>query len=327
MRLKKHLFFLLAILFLPKISFSQALPANRYFGKIRLLDMTNVGPSFAYSLRKLKFSYTGFAIKVRRSTDNAEANVAFDTQEMVGGNSVVTVTAVGTSGLTLGQNLSYASFSASSTILVTTWYDQGLNAYHAVQTDQTRQPPLTLNIAGTLNNLPAIEFDGNKSFVVFQPIENLVLNSINGTLNLVIKPTANQNQLSFGYIGTSDWRWAFHINWGDGFCYFDAAESCCDYNTRRFYNFGNINSYKLYTFIRTTTSKTVNLNSVATTTNNSLGPSVSQTGGMFGIGNYNNWTSSTGFLGNACEIVLFPIDFSVTQIKPLELNQMSFWQL
>jgi hypothetical protein len=327
MKLRNHLLFLFFCLFLPKISFSQALPANRYFGKTRLLDQTNVTPSFAYSLRKLKFSYNGFAVKVRRSTDNAEANVAFNDQEIVSNDSQVTVTAVGTSALTVGQTLSYTTFSASNTILVTTWYDQGSKAYHAVQTNQTRQPPLTLNIAGAFNNLPAIQFDGNKSFVVFQPIENLVLNSINGTFNLVIKPTANQNQLSFGYIGTSDWRWAFHINWSDGYCYFDAAESCCDYNTRRFYNAGNINAYKLYTFIRTTTSKTVNLNSVVTTTNNSLGPSVSQTGGMFGIGNYNNWTSSTGFLGNACEIVLFPIDFTAAQIKPLELNQMSFWQL
>ena len=42
-----------------------------------LLDSYS-GAAAAYSLRKLRSSYTGNAIKVRRSSDNAEMNIGFN---------------------------------------------------------------------------------------------------------------------------------------------------------------------------------------------------------------------------------------------------------
>ena len=44
-----------------------------------VLDLISVPSQAAYSLRKLRFAYTGNAIRVRRSSDNAEADIGFAT--------------------------------------------------------------------------------------------------------------------------------------------------------------------------------------------------------------------------------------------------------
>jgi hypothetical protein len=73
----------------------------------------------AYSLRKLRTAYTGSAIRVRRSSDNAEQNIGF-----------------------IGNNLDTASlltFCGAGNGFVTTWYDQSANANHATQATATLQ--------------------------------------------------------------------------------------------------------------------------------------------------------------------------------------------
>jgi hypothetical protein len=78
----------------------------------------------AYSLRKLSSTYTGFAVKVRRISDNAEANIAFDGTGTISGTSVATVTATGTSSLTVNSTLNFSTFFAGTDVRVMTWYDQ-----------------------------------------------------------------------------------------------------------------------------------------------------------------------------------------------------------
>jgi hypothetical protein len=41
-----------------------------------VLDQLGINPSFAFSTRKLRSGYSGFALRIRRSTDNAQADVA-----------------------------------------------------------------------------------------------------------------------------------------------------------------------------------------------------------------------------------------------------------
>ncbi len=322
--MKKYI--LIIVLLLTELGFAQALPTNRYYQNKSILDLENNPPSFAYSLRKMRKNYTGFAILVRRNTDNAEANVAFDTNGVVSINSIVTITAIGTSGLTVGQTMTYNTFIASQVTHVITWYDQGINAYHATQPTATAQPIIQLNIAGATNNLPSIVFDGNRNLVVNQPIQNLVLNGINGTFMLVTKPTSDSNQLSFGLQQTAPalWRWSLHLNWSDSNCYFDAAEYSSP--SRAFANGLNINLYKQYTFIRGTSYKSVFINSTPTAIYNATGASSSAIGEVFGIGNWNS-TTSGGYLGNVSEVIMFKKDYSQAVIKFLETNQIAFWGL
>lgn len=320
---------LLIFLFSVNANFSQVLPANRYAVNKLFLDIAPSSPSFAYSLRKLKIGYTGFAVKIRRNSDNAEADVFFDNNDIVSANSNVIITNIGSSGLTLGQNLSYSTFIGSDLIYVVTWYDQGPNLYHAIQTILGKQPQILLNAAGLSNTLPSIVFAGNliQQLTVYQPIQNLIGAGISGTMMLVIKPTQNTNQLSFGYVDLIDTlkRWDCHINWSDGYCYFDASENCCVSN-RSFFNSGSLNIFKQYSFIRSTTTKTARLNNAITTLNNALEPSTPLSGGTFAIGAWSEFPS-TGFYGSTSEVILFPTDLQLLDLSPLEINQKNFWQL
>jgi hypothetical protein len=325
----RNLLLLLFIFLNIQFGNAQTLPVNRYEVRKLVLDLYPANPSFAYSLRKLKRGYNGFAVKIRRSSDNAEVNVNFDVNDIVSNSSNVIVTAVGTSALIIGQVLNYNTFIGASTAFVTTWYDQGTNAYHATQTTNTIQPRLVLNSAGALNTLPSILYDGSAPpdyLNVNQPIQNLTNSGINGSFLIVCKPTQNTSQLSFGTRFTSEWRWAFHINWTDGNCYFDASEICCAGN-RAFANGGNINLYKQYSFVRGTTFKTARINGIATTLNNSPAGSTANIGGSFFIGAWSGLPGSTGFFGNTSEIIMFPTDLTNIQLAPVESNQVSFWGL
>lgn len=88
---------------------------------VGLLD-TYPNAAAAYSVRKLRTAYTGSAIRVRRSSDNAEQDIGFS-----GAN-------LDTSALT--------SFCSSGDGFVTTWYDQSGNARNATQTTAVRQPQI-----------------------------------------------------------------------------------------------------------------------------------------------------------------------------------------
>jgi hypothetical protein len=101
--------------------------------------------SLAFSLRLIRRSYNGNAIRVRRSSDNAEQNIGF-----IGGT-------LDTSSLT--------TFCGAGNGFVTTWYDQSANGYNATQTTAANQPQI---VSGgsvlTVNSKPTVYFN-NKSSV------------------------------------------------------------------------------------------------------------------------------------------------------------------
>ena len=101
----------------------------------------------AYSVRLLKSDYTGNAIRVRRSSDNAEQNIGF--------------TALGDLDTT-----ALTSFCSGTNGFVTTWYDQSGNAINAVQTTASSQPQIVSSGSVLLlNTKPTINFDGNNDYL------------------------------------------------------------------------------------------------------------------------------------------------------------------
>jgi hypothetical protein len=102
------------------------------------------GSSAAYSLRKLKVGYYGFAIRVRRSSDNTEQNIGFDSN----------------GGL---DTASLLAFVGAGNGFVTTWYDQTSYGRHAYQTTANSQPQIVNNgSVYTINNKPSVYFNGSK---------------------------------------------------------------------------------------------------------------------------------------------------------------------
>jgi hypothetical protein len=107
-----------------------------------LLD-TYSGAAAAYSLRKLNTSYTGSAIRVRRSSDNTEQNIGFNADGTL-------------------NTLALLAFTGTSNGFVTTWYDQSSNNNHATQNVSNLQPQIVS--AGSIllvNNKPSIRFDNS----------------------------------------------------------------------------------------------------------------------------------------------------------------------
>jgi hypothetical protein len=98
------------------------------------------GAAAAYSLRQLSSSYSGNAIKVRRSSDNAEADIRFVNGEL------------DTTGL--------SNHCGSSNGFVSVWYDQSSSLNDATQTTAASQPKIYDSVTGvvTENGKPAIKF-------------------------------------------------------------------------------------------------------------------------------------------------------------------------
>ena len=112
-------------------------PVSAFTG---LLD-TYSGAAVAYSLRKLRSAYTGNAIRVRRSSDNAEQDFGFV-------NNVL-------------DTASLLTFCGAGNGFVTTWYDQSGNARNITQTTAANQPQIVSSGAVlTQNTKPTLAFDG-----------------------------------------------------------------------------------------------------------------------------------------------------------------------
>ncbi len=149
--------FLLAILlFISLQSQGQIVRTHPYYRPVAtcscsyLLDQYS-GAAAAYSLRKLDCDYAGSAIRVRRSSDNAESNIGFTS----GGDldTAALKTFVGTGGTDDG--------------FVVTWYDQSGNANNATQSTAANQPYIIDNgIISRENTKPVIKFDGSNDYMV-----------------------------------------------------------------------------------------------------------------------------------------------------------------
>ena len=102
------------------------------------------GAAAAYSVRKLRTTYTGNAIRVRRSSDNAEQNIGFS------GNNLDTT--------------SLTTFCSGTNGFVTTWYDQSGNGANSIQTTAANQPQIVSSGSViNINGKPSIQFDGSTS--------------------------------------------------------------------------------------------------------------------------------------------------------------------
>lgn len=110
------------------------------------LALGNANPAAgAYSLRLLSSSYTGSAIQVRRSSDNATQDIGF------------------TTGGDLDTN-ALKAFTGANNGFVATWYDQSGFARNAVQLTNGNQPAIvSAGAVNRVNSQPAIGFTATAS--------------------------------------------------------------------------------------------------------------------------------------------------------------------
>ena len=115
----------------------------------------------AYSLRKVKASYSGDAVRIRRSSDDIEVDVAFDSDGKVSASSAITNVAEqgGESGQTTDTTL--GDFISGTDAFVHTWYDQA-GSKDAVQATAANQPKIAESGALLADG---IDFDGSNDFL------------------------------------------------------------------------------------------------------------------------------------------------------------------
>lgn len=132
-----------------------------------LLDTLSSTPLFSYSLRKLKTSYAGAAIRIRRSSDNSEQDIGFSSGNL--------------------DTPAISSFVGANSAYITKWYDQTGNSYDAVQATQGEQPRIVN--AGTIETLSSknvIRFTGSN----FLAVTGLPINSATATGVVVVSVDA-----------------------------------------------------------------------------------------------------------------------------------------
>ena len=109
-------------------------PINGFVGA---LDLASGATAAAFSTRRLRAAYTGPLLRVRRSSDNAEADIGYDADGWLDETALLAHVGTGSG-------------------FVTTWYDQSGNGRDTVQTTAGHQP----NIVNAGVVRPAPDFDG-----------------------------------------------------------------------------------------------------------------------------------------------------------------------
>lgn len=178
---------LTGLIALRKERFGNAYPEYAAIGPLNAIS----GISAAYSLRRLRTSYLGKCIRIRRNQDDVETDIGYAS------NGSIDLAAV---------NAFLAASSPASTIAyVTTWYDQSGNGSNATQISATAQP--VFNATG-LNSKPAVTgatnhfFSISPNFTLTGQMNFIAVNARGAFAGLQILGNATANN-KIGFINTS----------------------------------------------------------------------------------------------------------------------------
>lgn len=156
--------------------------------KAPLLLDSYPGAAAAYSLRQLSWSYGGPVVRVRRSSDNTEAD--FTAAEVSGG-TLASWVGAGNNGF------------------VQTWYDQSGNGRNATQTASNAQPKIISSGSLTLiGSKPALDFDGSDDFLAISNLgKTLLLNNLSMMFVFSSSSTGGYAPLAFqdSYGSSTPW--------------------------------------------------------------------------------------------------------------------------
>jgi hypothetical protein len=262
-----------------------------------LLD-TYTGASAAYSLRKLRTAYSGYAIRVRRSSDNTTLDVGFDANGNL-------------------DTASMLSFVGAGNGFVSIWYDQSGNNLNGTQETSSYQPKIV--------NSGSLVTDGGKPSVLF----NNVNTSINFALNRGVFTGFDSY---FVQNSNSD---AFYISPvfpnGNGYCAQQGSST-----TELFLNYtvpGNPSSTQLYTnnVLQNVTNRgqvytALNGRKLVLHSNMDIINSQSNSNKTITYGAY-NYTGLADFGGYLSEYIIFPNTLQSSNRTAISTNINTFYSI
>jgi len=252
-----------------------------------LLDLYP-GAAAAYSLRKLRTLYTGNAIRVRRSSDNAEQNIGF-----VGD-------VLDTSAL--------LSFCGSGSGFVTTFYDQSGNGKNNVQSSAVSQPRIVLSgVLETLNSKPTINYISNT--FTGTSTQDVTAQSI-FTVAQVVTYNQLQSLISFDHLSQGFGPWIRSISpnyWRT------PSTSATD-----LYDFTNGSNMYFNSNLHTTSNNFLNPHILSSFALSALTK-------KFGISDVT--FLSRWFLGKMSECIVYPTNQQTGYKTPIETNMSSHYSI
>jgi hypothetical protein len=292
-------------------SYTEGLGATSY-----LLDLYQ-NASAAYSMRRLRDAYTGSCIKVRRSSDNTEQDINFDTNGYLDENAL-TFFCSGTNGF------------------VTTWYDQSGNGRNAIQTTAVSQPQIVSSGSVILENAkPCLKFDGSDDTLRMTGTMPLIERSFTfvGKQNLT---QADAGIISFRPIGGSnDFRSSdtFVFSTTNNTvtpkrAYTIEGSTSGSYSLQKNGTGTDILQYGLYMETKTSGEGKLYENGVLQVTDSSFTEFASQNTQAFNLGarNFNNTTIQNYFNGQFQEFIYWSVN-NISNRTGIETNINNFYSI
>ena len=143
----------------------------------------------AYSLRKLRAAYTGSAVRIRRSSDNAESDIGFLNNEF--------------------DSAAAQTFCGAGNGFITTWYDQE-NSFNLTNSTASTQPQI---VASGL-----VIKENTKACVSIDNVDDMIKSGVNfGSNTSIFSVFKNYDNIGVIYTGTNeggDFIYAYRNNTG-----------------------------------------------------------------------------------------------------------------
>ncbi|MFN7494987.1 MAG: arabinofuranosidase catalytic domain-containing protein, partial [Cyclobacteriaceae bacterium] len=258
--------------------------------------------SASYSLRRLSPTYTGFAIQVRRNSDNTTQDIGF------------------TAGGDLDQ-AALLSFVGGGSGFVSIWYDQSGFGRNAVQATQARQPRIVnTGVVDTQNGRPTMIFSGGQTLLSSMTAAQGTTGGTITTSNFVFQNATVQSSLLSNADGGAN-RYNLHASWSDGSTYFDIGNIFAG---------GRIStplvwpSYSIATFRRNGTQGDIWKNGVNSLSSGAFNSSVTSAASMW-IGSYDG--NQFFINGSLSELTVFPSALSNADRVALECSQSAYYTI
>ena len=162
---------------------------RQYVSPINYLMDTYTGATLAYSLRKLSSTYSGDAIRVRRSSDNTEQNIGFDSNGNLNTTALLSFVGVGSG-------------------YVSIFYNQ-VSSNNLVQTVASYQPQIVdSGVLITKSGKPSIKYSIIQMFNLTTPITGLQ-NSLYSIFMDYFKSTTGSNMVLLGNSAAGYFGWQY----------------------------------------------------------------------------------------------------------------------
>ncbi|MFY8004907.1 MAG: FG-GAP-like repeat-containing protein, partial [Chitinophagaceae bacterium] len=264
-----------------------------YYTASITLGISNIKAATAYSLRKITADFAGFAIQVRRSSDNTTQDIGFTTAGNL-------------------DTAALKTFVGSNNGFVTIWYDQSGNARNLTQTTAGSQPAIiNAGVIYRRSGSPTVFFDATDDGMLFTGTAYLTTNGL--SVNIVAGSNSNDNSGRRAVQGTSNWVIGPHGNahsWWSGGWNHQIATPWSTTLVERF------------TVIQPTSNANTSFRNgiaVPSANNKSTQPGILSLGASGGFAEPLN-----GFIS---EVVSYPTELTTTQTQSIETSQASYYSI